>query len=295
MSLGAGEMARLSAPGKTFLVGEYVALAGGPSLVLATAPRFELVVSKIDDSKNHQASFAPQSPAGRFLGRHAESVRGHRFEFLDPHTGRGGLGASSAQFALVFSWLKGEADFGALLEEYRVCAWSGEGAPPSGADLVAQITGGITWFDGRSLEARKFDWAFADLSFTLIRTGAKLATHEHLKRTQAIPNENLREQVFAARAAIEAKDGEALRLSIQRTSSILREAGLCAARTEGLLNELIAERDWCMAAKGCGAMGADVIFVLHAVEDSSKVRTWAAARGLDICGSERDLNGGLRR
>ena len=37
-------VALLSAPGKTFLVGEYVALAGGPSIVLATEPRFELRV-----------------------------------------------------------------------------------------------------------------------------------------------------------------------------------------------------------------------------------------------------------
>jgi mevalonate kinase len=83
------EAVALSVPGKTFLVGEYVALDGGPSIVLATRPCFEMKISPFQQDStqgNHHVlaedsrysasadhsivpimPFAALSPAGSFL------------------------------------------------------------------------------------------------------------------------------------------------------------------------------------------------------------------------------------
>lgn len=289
---------QLSVPGKTFLIGEYLALKGGPSIVLTTAPRFELRVIERASQDDEWFNFASQSPAGRLLGRHEEKARGYRFEFHDPHRGRGGLGASSAQFALVYAWLYGaEAvrDYAQLLKMYRECAWSGEGLPPSGADLVAQVTGGVTWFDGNQIDARDLGWPFKNLSFTLLRTGSKLATHEHLKRVDTeVPYEALREPVSVATRAFENADEEMLIAAVRNAAAILKKAHLCAPHTRQILDELAMKCDWSLAAKGCGAMGADVILIVHERAKASEVESWSKSRGLEICGTIQELARGIQ-
>jgi hypothetical protein len=212
----------LSVPGKTFLVGEYLALVGGPSLLLSTGPRFSLTVEADERADLHPGPFHSLSPAGKYLTRHQRDLSRFDFKFSDPHLGRGGLGASSAQWVLLHAFRRGlheallneqsgsldpaSVEWSALLDEYRNCAWTGEGAAPSGADVVSQITGGITLFDGREFQVRRLTWGFPSLSFTLVRTGEKLATHDHLKRPQAAPHEALRFCVHEATTAFETQD-----------------------------------------------------------------------------------------
>ncbi len=292
--------AALSVPGKTFLVGEYLALEGGPSIILTTEPRFQLKVDLRTYEGAEGFNFSPQSPAGRLLQRFPQSVREYRFEFEDPHEGRGGLGASSAQFVLVYAWLFGLEslqDIERLLLLYRECAWKGEGTPPSGADVVAQVTGGVTWFDGLRFEACDWRWPFSDLGFSLLRTGSKLATHEHLQRVTsgaAVPAEALRTQVAAAGRAFGNSDERALVEAVANVGLILEEAGLCTSHTRQILDELRRQCDWSLAAKGCGAMGADVILVLHEKAKAPQVAEWGRARGLEGCGTDRDLATGIR-
>ena len=283
-----------SAPSKTFLLGEYVALDGGPSIILSTAPRFRLrITDKKPVSKGvAKPPFAPQSPAGRFLAKLGPKTAG--FEFTDPHHGQGGLGASSAQFALVYSWAKrlessDGIDWAALLAEYRACASSGEGTPPSGADVVAQLFGGICYFDGRSMKAERLRWEFPSLSFTLLRTGVKLATHEHLKHPQAAPHGALRECVALARNAFLEKDESSLVAAVERCGAVLGEAGLTASATVGLLRALRTQASGVRAAKGCGAMGSDVIAVLHDRDALGSLAKWVESKGLETCGNEATL------
>lgn len=293
-----------SVPGKTFLIGEYLALEGGPSLIVSTAPRFVLqaatIAAKASSRSQRSLPFAPASPAGRLISRHAKSFSGTRFEFRDPHHGMGGLGASSAQFALLYTWLNkiniiepSEFDWLALLNEYRACAWSGEGTPPSGADVVAQLVGGISWFDGREHRARRLEWPFRDLSFTLVRTGVKLATHEHLKRSKAAPHEALRDLVGRVTDAFQNANADDFVASIQSAARVLSDAGLTARSTLGLLKAMRDAGDWALAAKGCGAMGADVILVLHEAKRAADVERWVASKDLTVCGRLADLAPGL--
>jgi mevalonate kinase len=303
--------AERSAPSKTFLLGEYVALDGGPSILLTTVPRFQLKIHERKKSrlafkfaakpfaKVVKPTFAPQSPAGRFLSRQSAALSGRgelpKFEFNDPHHGKGGLGASSAQFALVYAWANrienaSAVHWALLLEEYRACAWSGEGTPPSGADVVAQLMGGICWFDGRALKTERLEWKFPTLSFTLLRTGTKLATHEHLKKTQAIPFEILRECVALGKTAFLENDEAKLVVAVERYAGVLAEAGLTASATLGLLRALRTQASGVRAVKGCGAMGADVIAVLHDRAATAGIAAWAESKGLELCGGEAELS-----
>ncbi|RYZ70795.1 MAG: hypothetical protein EOP05_12785, partial [Proteobacteria bacterium] len=94
-----------SVPGKTFLLGEHVATDGGPSILVSTNPRFDLFTNS---RKSLQGSapahpFNEHSPAGKFFDRHAKDLEEFSFEFKDEHVGKGGLGASSAQFILLMA------------------------------------------------------------------------------------------------------------------------------------------------------------------------------------------------
>jgi mevalonate kinase len=289
---------RLSVPGKTFLLGEYVALSGGPSILAATGPRFVLEASK--GSPQTVAAFSAASPAGRFLSREGARLDGWTFRFNDPHKGKGGLGASSAQFALLYALEKGVSnlapesfDWESLLKEYQQCAWSGKGQRPSGADVVAQLCGGLTHFDGHSFRARKLEWRFPNLTFTLLRTGTKLATHEHLKRHVLTPSDLLRESVVDAAVGIELMDQELFLRAVREFAENLADSGLTAEATIRLLDDAEAKPDIILAAKGCGAMGADILAVFHEPAKSEAVIAWGKAKGLSVCGSLEALSHGL--
>ena len=287
----------LSAPGKTFLVGEYLALVGGPSILLATQPQFVFTEDVTDDEEAAPVHpFAPQSPAGKFITRHDRDFRGLKFQFQDPHVGAGGLGASSAQWAFVYALKYGvpanDEAIASMLEEYRQCAWNGEGVAPSGADVVAQMNGGVTCFDGREFKTQTLGWNFEKLSFTLIRTGVKLATHEHLKRHQAAPQDILRACVGEAREAFASRNEDLLVAAVARYASALFDTGRTAPHTVAILEKLLSE-PWVRAAKGCGAMGADVVLILHNSEDAPRAREWALKAGLPLCGDLATLGSGL--
>ena len=289
---------RLSVPGKTFLLGEYVALSGGPSILAATGPRFVLEATK--GTAAGAAAFSSASPAGKFLAKASPNLGGWSFRFSDPHKGKGGLGASSAQFALLYAFEKGFSslapesfDWGALLDDYLACAWSGEGQRPSGADVVAQLCGGLTHFDGREKRARQLKWSFTNLTFTLFRTGAKLATHEHLKRHMLTPTDTLRESVHDATGAMETGDRELFVRAVREFSENLADAGLTAEATIRLIDDAEAKTGVILAAKGCGAMGADVVALFHDPSKTSEVLEWGKARGLSQCGSLDALSHGL--
>lgn len=301
-----------SVPGKTFLVGEYVALDGGPSIILTTSPRFVLRLAAVQKSARHLSE--PRSVSQRVVGVHEESPAGKLlksvvptetpvgdfdFVFEDPHAGRGGLGASTAQFATTYAALRGaksfaDVDVPDLMATYRECAWSGEGTPPSGADLVAQLHGGVTYFDGNKLETRKLEWGFGDLGFSVIRTGSKLATHEHLKKAVAAPFKELRTVVSEVLKAFGTEDSMRLIEAVNAYSHILRHAGLTSQASLDLLGEVKSKPEIFWGSKGCGAMGADTILVLHDRARGNDVAVWAEAKGLQVCATEKDLSGGLK-
>lgn len=329
---------QVKVPGKTFVVGEYLALAGGPSIIVNTAPCFEfswesgpagraaLQAAGDDRTPIIHHPFHQNSPAGQWLkGAVCESSsRGARTEnviqFKDPFQGRGGLGASTAEFvgAWIFRhWLAHPAEWDkagtivASLEDRRETiapTWKSErvgssrfrdllddyrstGAQGSGADLVSQVTGGVAVWDATTDEMRRFRWPFQDLALSLFFTGKKVATHEHLATLTPLDegvHTEMRSWVEDAVQALALEDADRFIASVRGFGKVLDDAGRVADHTRALLEDL-ADCSGVRAAKGCGAMGSDVLLVLHDRGAGGDLSAFRDAHGLKLVGTDADL------
>lgn len=264
--------AELSVPSKTFLLGEYLILSGGPSLVVATSPRFSM---RVYDAKEKVQNFHPDSPAGRLL-----QSQNHFFEFTDPYSSSGGLGASSAQFVLAQAFLDPQMTWQNIYQSYRSQSSSENRYDrPSGGDVVAQVNGGISYFSPDKMQLEKSEWLFDDLDFSLFKTSQKLATHEHLKNTRErmlwFQKSDLfkpaNESVELAFSSLKSRDSKLFTDAFRSFAAILNELKFVSDMTAELLAKLRANPK-VLSAKGCGAMGADVICVLHRPQDRSEIQ-----------------------
>ncbi len=271
------ESIHLTVPSKTFLLGEYVALKGGPSLVLSTEPRFELIATKQWQENLNCPHIHPESPAGKLIKQYTKFFQNYHLQFVDPYESLGGFGASSAQFVSLYA-LKNYAegseinDF-EMLKEYKQLAWNGKGMPPSGADIIAQLHGGICFFHLSEKRRQAFKWPFEDLGYCLIHTGHKLATHQHLGEMTDIHVSDLEQIVQQALASIKQTDSQGFIDAINHYASRLQQRGLIAKQTEEKLKQLSHCSD-ITAAKGCGALGADVILTVFDKQKQKKVLEW---------------------
>lgn len=239
-------MQGLKIPAKTFLVGEYAVLdPRGQALVLTHEPCFEVRTSATE------RIFHPDSPAGLYQSRHPGALTA--LEFVDPFQGAGGFGASTAEFLAVQEkpWSK------ETFLEYRELT----GGRPSGADLGAQMLEGIVLSEPGRAEFTSYDWPFEGLSLLWFRTPGKVKTHEHLN---ALKEANLSVLVDLSERCIEsflAQQSGPFVGSLNSFTQALAEMNL---QNEGalLLRARFMKTRGVLAAKGCGAMGADVFLVL---------------------------------
>ncbi|WP_131783193.1 mevalonate kinase family protein [Legionella gresilensis] len=246
-------------PAKTFLVGEYAALIDAPAIILTTEPNFELTIKENVSSLIHS-----NSPAGRFWCEQGQSL--NQLEWVDPYHGKGGLGASSAQFIgayLADCHLKGDLPRDEkLLNNYYQYAWHGQGVKPSGYDVIAQSQHGCVYINNSNKTICCFDWVFKDISFILLHTGNKLATHSHLESAQLLPGfVNLKSIVKQAENAFKVSDSEKLIDAIDAYQRALTELYLVAPTTLEFLKQFKTNKD-ILAAKGCGALGMDILLLI---------------------------------
>jgi mevalonate kinase len=216
-----GQELILSIPGKTFLAGEYLAITGGASFVISTYKCFEMHVKQGGTStwKPH-----PQSPAGRLLSRHADFFQGLDLNFKNPYQ-VGGFGASTAEFIslqalLQFGnslWIEQERffDLQEFLKSYRENSEISGSWVPSGADLVGQIQGGVSYFERNSGKLQKFAWPFHQLGFVLLSTGLKLQTHEHLQNLKQFETTRMMESLVQIHEAFKNIDEKQLLLGLE--------------------------------------------------------------------------------
>lgn len=251
-------MSTFAIPAKTFLLGEYAVLKKAPAMILTTTPGFTITVCMDDTGKKPH----PQSPAGRYLAKHNIDASFH-IHTPYPHL-EGGLGASSAQF--IAAWRsqqsqKTNSDYQTIFDEFQACTQNNQSFPPSGADVLAQLSGGIAVIHPRpGVLCQSSTWLFANLALCLWHTGTKLPTHDHLNDLEVIPED----LVTAATQGVHAwltKDPNAWILGMQNFADALAAHGLVARHTQEYLSELRKDTR-VIAAKGCGAMGADVILAL---------------------------------
>lgn len=284
-----------SAPSKTFLVGEYAVLNGGSSLILNSLPRFAI---KVETGAHRVVGIPNGSPASRWVEQHRALLENWQLDFSDPHGGRGGFGASSAQFLFVHglttflqssvSQAAAGLDLKVLWQDFQAVT----GGHGSGCDLLAQAVGGIARVDRRDLRVQPLTWPYDDIEFAVVRTGQKVATHDHLANLKLESVASLVEPANACVESFVAETAEVFLATIKDFAKHLQTLGLCAPTTASLLEALNAQ-SWCLASKGCGAMGADTVVFFYHPEMRASAQTFCVEHGLEMVVSRAEISPGL--
>ena len=274
-------------PAKTFLVGEYVAMGGGPAILLTTFPCFELRVLSTPGC----LGIHPDSPAGKFWAknRHQQGL-----SWFDPYQGRGGMGASSAQFLGIYlaaaRQQQTRLDAQVMLDTYLEVAWSGEGQAPSGYDVMAQAFYGCVFLHQACIQDVPYLWCFQDVAFVLVHTGQKLATHDYLKQAHLYPDtmNRLAHLVWSAREAFQQTNSAQLIEVVNAYYRELCRMNLVALHTLSVVEQLAQEED-VLAIKGCGAMGVDVLLLLVPSTRLTAVTNKLSIQGYHLLATSADL------
>lgn len=291
---------QLSCPSKTFFIGEYAVLEGAPAVVFNTSPRFKLQLSPKAQTRLRMGRFHPQSPAGRWLRRYSDILGSYRVQFFDPHRGRGGCGASTAQFLMLYAISKfskqgglQQVEYSQILKDYLSVSWDGHGIAPSGVDLMGQLLGGITYFHKQAWQAQILDWQFKNLSFLIVRTGFKIPTHAHIQELKSFSANTLAELSHQGLEIFLKQNSEALIQLVKEYGRELNKLGFVAEHTQTLLEHIL---NWpeVLAAKGCGAMGADMLVLLCRTEHLAYIKEKIKTLKLFCLADEKHLSSGIK-
>jgi mevalonate kinase len=277
-------MLTLKIPAKTFLLGEYAAVAEQGAMIITTEPCFE--VTRTDTPG--LVGIHPDSPAGRFWKTNASPNHGLRFE--DPYHQLGGMGASSAQFLGAYRFSHAPQTEEGLLAAYWQFAWQGQGLRPSGYDVLAQTHAGCVYIHRQTKRVEIFEWPFPSLALIIARTQNKLATHQHLAEKVNGPLD-----VLTLNALVE-KAVQAYRLSEEHTlikavnnyHLALLSMDLVAVQTQQLIKTLKNTPEL-LAIKGCGAMGADVLLCITTRVHQPLIEKRLASLGLTLLATHAQL------
>ena len=274
-------------PAKTFLLGEYAAIAEASAIILTTTPYFELALNHNDSV----TGIHPDSPAGVWWRQEQNTHKG--LSFHDPYNDKGGLGASSAQFLgsyLASCYLnKTLPDLNTMLAAYYHSSWSGVGLRPSGYDVIAQSQGGCVYINKQNKIVESYQWPFNDLSLFLLHTGVKLATHHHLQATTLpIQISQLSAIVDKAKQAFDQINSEQLLNAINDYHHKLTELNLVAQHSLDFITHLKTTNPEILAIKGCGALGADVLLILTTKNDAPLLKNKLSAQNWSLLATEEN-------
>lgn len=280
--------------------------------MLVTEPRFELKMT-YSEQGGHCQGIAPQSPAGIFLRRHQAAFQKLSIEFLDPHEGRGGLGASSAQFALVWmaekflshplneQWANSAitrasspgANYHSLLSSFWQSGQDSQKA--SGYDLIAQICGGWVQYTRQPLTLTNRTWPFEELEVCLFHTGKKVMTYQHLQGLEnfsKLPCVDFEKAALLCVDGLQHKNEQAFIMGVKEYWSLLTREKLVAPWSYELVNVLNAKAG-VLAAKGCGALGSDVVLAVVQTETKAEIIRWIREEmGLSLVADNKQTTGG---
>ena len=261
-------------PSKTFLIGEYSVLNRGPGILVNTTPRFNFSVFS-----NSKTEFPAESPAGQWLKLHPQISRNYKGIIIqNPHEeqgeGGGGFGFSSAQFNLVYALnqklKKKDGEVKKLWQAYQSLRF--KGITPSGADVCSQWLGGVCLFRSEPFLAKSISWPFKDLDFFLIRTGINFNTWEHLASLSNLDFLELKDLSEKALVCLENSNSEGFLSLINQYSLCMEKQGLIHKNTFEVLKR-IRKIKQVIVARGCGALGAEVVALFFHPDNKQKVQT----------------------
>lgn len=267
---------------KTFVLGEYAVLEGGPAILLVSPPVFRL---EIKEEPSASCPFHPSSPAG-LLWKTEPELQKKTYSFHDPHKGRGGFGGSGAEFVSLFLELhKGtspETLAWKCWERFRELA----PGPGSGVDILVQCFSALAEkpmllfvnFEYRTIEVLPFP---SDANFYCIRTGVKVPTHEHLKEVKTIPVKELSSLVKQGKNALKEDNAAALGKILEQYGAVLDQHSLLASHSKESL-EALRKIPGIFGLKACGALGADVLLALTPEKVFASLKSVCEKRNLEI-------------
>ncbi len=262
-------------PSKTFLLGEYSVLFGGDAILMATKPLFEIIVDtdKIVNDAN-MIDFSQE-----------------RDDIIFVNT-CDGFGKSSAGFLALYNSTYNDFEIENIVRLYK--GLSNSKIKPSCADIVSQIIGGLTFFDGSLVgNSCQFGWLFSDVEIMIFKTNTKITTYKHLSENINIQNLSLLcDIVQRAKNAILTKSAGTLAAAINDYHRALLTENLVIKSTKELIEKII-NIDGVLAAKGCGASCADAIITLNYKNASASIREDMKNFGLSYIANTDDFVGGM--
>ena len=262
-----------------------------------TVQENKIYPSMIKNSFSFYKKIHLDSPAGQWLTLHPQIEQHWHIDFRDPHSGQGGFGCSSAQFNLMYFLTQISLEITHLKDTYSL--WQSykrlnfDGYAPSGADVVSQWMGKVCLFsflDSRFHETDKHlrlrmqasthkpfkvesvGWPFEDLDFLLLQTGVQLKTWKHLKNTSIKNLKKLTELSQQAASYVKNKDTKGFVSSIEEYNLCLEKQNLVHQNTLTLLKKIKTIKN-ITAAKGCGAMGAEVIVLFFHPQNKEQIKS----------------------
>ncbi len=281
---------KLSIPSKTYLSGEYATLKNGAALIAATTPYFHLIVQ---EGNGLASGFHAESPAGYFVREHSSFFSKFDLSFEDPHQGRGGFGASGAQFLSVvalYNYAESRAlSVESLWQEFRRILDLKKDSS-SGADLLCQCVGQIAQVTFDPAAARPLRWPFENHGFAIYRTGFKINTHSHLVDLQDLPFDVIKGAAQEVIDGFEIKDYDQFLTALKKFGQHLNSNNLVAATTKDLIS-FLQKNSAVEFVKGSGGMGADTVVIYYS--NLNKQKIFEAMKSYELVATEKDLALGL--
>jgi len=304
----------VTVPSKTFLSGEYGALLDGPALLINSQPRFQI---RFDHFEDKQAFINPidneKNPLFAYCAENEEFLFDFDVHFDDPYGGAGGFGASSAQWAALYAFINQfqnpfkslfdktqnnydflkNLDFSfieSFIKKYR--SYTKEKYPPSGYDVISQWIGKIAYIDIKRKILKRMDWPFDDIGFVLAKSPDKVATHEHLKHIGAIPALEIETVVHNIQKSLEEKNSNQFVNWVQKNYELFLKTGFVERQAQSRI-EALRKMDGVLAVKGCGALGADVFFMVIDMKKWNEFSSNAKILQLPVVATHRTLSYGF--
>lgn len=286
---------KINVPAKTFFIGEYSVLRGKSALVLTHGPVF---VFEFYKKRKGVIDFHPDSLAGRLLSNHKDSIKDCVVKISDPYKSIGGVGFSSAEY--IASWMfvdhvlndESPVILSFLMEDFFELTRH-EKIKPSGVDVIAQCQPKpFNKINSSKMIFKSIEWPFDDYGVVLFHTLNHCYTHCHLKTLKKIPDELL---VASEKSIIslETNDLEKMIFYIKMFVEIQDKVGLLSAKTKKNI-DLLESQQGVLVAKGCGAMGEDVIAVVVDKRNIEDINKYGQMIGLTTLVRDFDFNNQIR-
>ena len=292
------QISSLTIPSKTFILGEYAILAQQPALLVATSP-----TCRVELNSKYLEPFHPESPAGSYYKQHLHDKK-IGLELIIPKSMRNmGLGVSGAEW--LAAYLIKAIDEKIAFSMWDKTFWTdclasyhahqgNMATPGSGADWLCQMLGGYIYYQPKQKVIHPTQWPFDDYGWILVHTGQKCQTHKHLNQIDDIQSFStwgtILDQAWNCWAK---KDSKGFSEQVLNYHEQLLLVDKVAHHTRQMLN-VIQPIQGVECAKGCGAMGADTIWLMCQREAIPEIKYQLNQKAIHIIADDTHVHEGLQ-